>query len=332
MKKPIRSSQPVTMMHHIREMRTRFLVVVCVLILSMIIGYYFYEPLFHFIKTPLSGPLHYMAPSGSFSFVIKICLLTGAIITLPVIVYNCIMFVQPALKKQLSRLRVYTTTFLSLIFATAGAAFAFFIIIPLALRFFYKFQVDGLVAMISADSYLQFVTNVIITFVIIFQLPLFLSFIDHIWPLPPKKLLKAEKYVIVGSLVVGVCVPFALDPAVQLLIASPIIVLYNLSVGVIILQHSFKKRKRIKTSRSAEPIFAKSQTHKPQGIAKVASVDIIRNLPASPNASPAAQNLQTDIHSSQRLVRQPKRISDIRPVGRKKATTVTTQNSYESAK
>ena len=170
---------PTMMIHHVREIQLRLLAVVGVLIAGMIVGYLYYEPLFEFIKAPLSGPLHYTSPAGSFTFIIKICMMIGIIVTLPVAIYNAIMFVQPALSKRLSRARVYLTTFASLLLATGGAAFGFFVIIPLALRFFYKFQVDGLVALISADEYLRFVVGVIITFVIIFQPPLAALAYEH---------------------------------------------------------------------------------------------------------------------------------------------------------
>lgn len=246
------ASRPATMLHHVKEIQLRLLATVLVLIAGMIVGYYFYEHLFQFIKSPLDGPLHYTSPAGSFSFVIKICLMVGVIAMLPVAVYNSIMFVQPALKERLSLLRVYITTFLSLVFAVGGAAFAFFVIIPMALEFFFKFQVTGLEALISADDYLQFVINVIITFVVIFQLPLIISIIDFIRPIPPKKLLKAEKFIIVGSVAIGVLVPFALDPFIQLLIASPIILLYNLSIIVVLIQHRMGRRKKRGESESMQ--------------------------------------------------------------------------------
>lgn len=236
------TTQPTTMIHHIREIQLRLLSVVGVLIIGMIVGYVYYEPLFEFMKAPLNAPLHYMSPAGSFTFIIKICLMVGTVVALPVVVYNIIMFVQPALQKRLSRLRVYLTTAASLLLAVGGGAFGYFVILPLALRFFYKFQVDGLVAIISADEYFRFVVSVIVTFVLIFQLPLLMSLADHITPLPPKKLLKFEKYIIVGSIFIGVVVPFALDPTVQLLIASPIIILYNLSIVIVALQHYVRRR------------------------------------------------------------------------------------------
>lgn len=320
---------PTMMIHHVREIQLRLLAVVGVLIAGMVVGYLYYEPLFEFIKAPLSGPLHYTSPAGSFTFIIKICMMIGIIVTLPVAIYNAIMFVQPALSKRLSRARVYLTTFASLLLAAGGAAFGFFVIIPLALRFFYKFQVDGLVALISADEYLRFVVGVIITFVIIFQLPLLISLIDHIKPLPPRKLLKLEKYIIVGSVFVGVVVPFALDPTVQLLIASPIIVLYNLSIIIVVVQHGVRARRmkraearaRKRTPHVAEPAAVQA----PVPVAATAPV-----VPATTISAPVAPKRRPvrsmdGIHKPATQVSRPKRplgvrtsgiISDVRPTPR----------------
>jgi hypothetical protein len=204
----------------------------------------------------------------------------GVIAALPVVVYNLIMFIQPALVTRLSKARVYFTTLFSLLLATGGGAFAFLIIIPLALRFFYKFQVDGLIALISADDYLRFVVNVIITFVLIFQLPLLISFIDHIKPLSPKKLLKTEKYIIVGSVAVGVLVPFALDPTVQLLIASPIVILYNLSIVIVIIQHRYRARSERRRAARAAPVVQSVPAAAP-----LASVTPTPSVSMSPDAS-----------------------------------------------
>lgn len=226
---------------------------VSVLIAGGIIGYFLYEPLFGLLRSPLSEPLYYSSPAGSFVFVLKICLLVATAIALPVIIYNLIMFIQPAFKERVSRMRVYMTTLGSVILAAAGATFAFAVILPASMRFFIGFQVTGLHALLDASTYLMFVVNIIISFMIIFQLPLIISFIDHIKPISPKRLLKSEKYIIIGGLVVGLLVPFAFDPVTQILIAVPIIVLYNLSVVLILMQHAYNNRHSRISQRSVAP-------------------------------------------------------------------------------
>lgn len=256
-------TEPMMMIHHVREIQMRLLSVVAVLIVGMVVGYLFYEPLFEFIKAPLHGSLHYMSPSGSFTFIVKICLMVGVVAALPVAVYNAIMFIQPALAKRLSRARVYVTTFASLLLAATGAGFGFLLIIPLALHFFYGFQIDGLVAIISADEYLRFVMGIVITFALLFQLPLLMCLADHIRPLPPRKLFKFEKYVVLGSIVIAVIVPFANDLTVQTLVASPVIVLYNVSIGLVVLQQLIRKQ-RNKKQTQRQKAAVRTQERSPQ--------------------------------------------------------------------
>jgi sec-independent protein translocase protein TatC len=233
------------MLDHVKELRLRILVVVVVLILGGTVGYLFFEQILFWLKSPLVGDLYYSSPAGSFSFVMKIATMAGIALAVPVIVYQIIMFVRPALPKIFSKRRVAGYTGLSVALAIAGAAFGFYLILPGALHFFAGFQVTGLSALIGADSYLSFVTNVLITFMIVFQIPLLLVIIDHIKPINPKTLFKAEKYVILGGLLVSFFVPFALDIVTALLIATPIIVLYNLSIALIVWRHTMQKRKSL---------------------------------------------------------------------------------------
>ncbi|MEI7539311.1 MAG: twin-arginine translocase subunit TatC [Candidatus Saccharibacteria bacterium] len=223
------SPQATKLFDHIRELRTRFFVCLAVLIVSGFIVYFFYEPILTILRSPLNAPLYYSNPAGSFAFVMKICLMSAITITTPVMIYNLIMFIRPAFKETVPTARVYLTTIYSIIMATSGAIFAYFCIIPGTLKFFSGFQVNGLQALISADGYLNFVTNIIITFVIVFQIPLLIVFADRIKPIPPMKMLKMEKWVILGSLIIAAVVPFAFDLMTCLFIALPIVVLYNIT-------------------------------------------------------------------------------------------------------
>lgn len=237
------SHQPTTLYDHIRELRTRFLVSAVVLLIAGIIVYLFYGPILTLLSAPLGTNLYYNNPAGGFAFIMKICLTGGLIIAIPVLVYNIIMFVRPAFEQVLPMKRVFITTGSSTGLAIAGAIFAYTIILPGALSFFAGFQISGLSALISADNYLNFVTNIIITFVIVFQIPLIMSFIDSVKPLPPKTLIKNEKWVVLGSLVIALIVPFTYDLVTSLLIALPIIVLYNLSIIIVLVKQSNAAKK-----------------------------------------------------------------------------------------
>ncbi len=208
--------------------------------------FFFYEPVLAFLSSPLGAPLYYSNPAGSFSFVMKICLTGALIIAIPVLIFNIIMFIKPAFEKTLSMKRILITTGISTILAIAGAVFAFYVILPGSLKFFKGFQVSGLHALISADSYLSFITNMIIMFVIVFQIPLLMIFIDHIKPLKPIDLIKRGKWVIVGALILTIIQPFTYDIMTSLFIALPIIGLYYLSILGVVTQHAHERRKEKK--------------------------------------------------------------------------------------
>ncbi|NCQ54361.1 hypothetical protein COV88_03565 [Candidatus Saccharibacteria bacterium CG11_big_fil_rev_8_21_14_0_20_41_19] len=243
---------------HIRELGMRLLVSVIAMVCAGVLVYLFYEPILNLLRSPLGAPLYYSSPAGSFAFVMKICFMGALTITIPVLVYNLIMFVRPAFSQALSTKRVYTTSFISSLLAIAGAAFAFYVILPESLKFFAGFQVSGLNALISADSYLGFITNIIITFVLVFQLPLLITFIDHIKPLKPKKLIGFEKWIILGSLVIALLAPFTYDLVTSLLIALPIVVLYNLSIVMVLIRRAQVARKARRAIHSViiQPVIA----------------------------------------------------------------------------
>lgn len=237
------SHQPTTLYDHIRELQMRFFAVAATLAVAGVVVYAFYAPILAILSSPLHAPLYYSSPAGGFAFIMKICFTGGLIVAIPVLAYNLIMFVRPVFEKYLPMKTVFTTAFISTGLAMAGAMFAFYCILPESLTFFKGFDVSGLSALISADNYLGFVTNIIITFIIVFQIPLVISFIDKIKPLSPQRLLKFEKWIILGSLIVALIAPFTYDLVTSLLIALPIVALYNLSIIMIVVRHARLKRK-----------------------------------------------------------------------------------------
>lgn len=229
--------QATKLSQHIGELRWRFFICVIAFVIGGGVTYFFREEVFQLIQSPLTTPLYYTTPAGSFSFVMRYCALGAVVATIPVLVYQLIMFIRPAFAASISRRRVYLSTLASLVLAAAGVAFGFGFILPASLHFFAGFQMEGLESIISADSYLTLVANILITFALAFQLPLIISFIDHIKPIKPQKLFKMEKWVILISLTLSVFVPFAWDFTTSMLIAAPIIVLYNIAILVVVLQH-----------------------------------------------------------------------------------------------
>ena len=235
--------QPSTLQGHFRELLMRLFAIILVLLVAGIVVYIFYEPVLAFLGSPLNAPLYYNSPAGGFTFVMKICLTGALIFTIPIILYNGIMFIRPVFSKLVSMKKIFFTAGSSTVLALSGAAFAFYCIVPESLSFFKGYQVSGLNALISADSYLNFITGIMTMFALIFQIPLIITFIDHIKPFNISKLLKADKWVILGSLIITLIQPFTYDLLTSLFIAFSIIGVYNLAIITVSIQHTREKQR-----------------------------------------------------------------------------------------
>ncbi len=270
----------LTFAGHIHELRRRLTWPALILIVGAGLGYIFHGPIISFLQAPLNQTLYYNTPAGGFNFIMKICFILGITLAIPVLIYNIISFIEPAVEKKITRKIITFVTILSLVLGLMGAAFAYFVVLPVSLKFFGNVNISGVKPLISADDYLNFALTCIISFILLFQIPLLVLFINHIKPMSPRKLLKYEKYVIVGSLAIALILPFTYDPLSQFLIALPIIVLYNLSV-VLVWMANREKRKVRKQRLAAEARAAEPQ---PQPVLPPAPVvaTVIEPAPVQP--------------------------------------------------
>lgn len=226
-----------TAIEHLHELWRRCLYCVALLILGGTAGYVFRQPIINFLQHPLHEKLYYTSPMGSFNFIMQLCLLVGFIVALPVICYNILRFVEPALPKRLSTRLVLSVLAISYALALGGAAFAYYIVLPATLHFFGTISGGTLDALITVDQYFSFVLSHLGIFAAIFQMPLLLLFANHISPFGPGSLRKARKYVFVGSFAISIIIPMSPDPLSQASIALPIIILFELSVFLIWLKN-----------------------------------------------------------------------------------------------
>jgi sec-independent protein translocase protein TatC len=226
---------------HVQELRQRIIAVVVVLSVGAGVGYKFHTELIRWLSAPLNQErLYYTSPSGGLQFTIQVCLLAGALLALPVAVYGIVRFVQPAVIQyasslSITRMRTLRFIFFSYILAIAGASLAYWLVLPTAFHFFAGFNSSEVQSFITADKYFSFVVKCIAVFAAVFQLPLILLFINRVRPIKPTTLRKQRRWVILGSFLLALLMPFAYDPVTQVMLAAPVIFLYELSILFIII-------------------------------------------------------------------------------------------------
>ncbi len=216
---------------HLRELYNRSIIVAVVFLLACVAGYILREPLQTTLLQPLNNQtLVYTSPAGGLNFVIKICILFGFLVSLPLLIYQVLAFIKPA-HDTISQKMVFITFFVSSLLAFCGVLFAYFVILPASLNFLEQFASDSIQSLITTDEYLSFVLLYICGLAAIFQLPLIMTLLGKVSNISAGKLLKASGYVVLVSFIFGAIITPTPDPINQGLIAGPTIVLYF--VGVI---------------------------------------------------------------------------------------------------
>jgi sec-independent protein translocase protein TatC len=238
---------------HLKELRTRGLIVAIFFIIGACLAYYFQAPVIDAVLAPLEGQkLVYLNPAGGFSFIFMISIYAGVAFAFPVLIAQLYSFIRPALPEHAQK-KSSSLIIGSFLLLFAGMAFGYFVAVPNALVFLYAFADEFINASLTADSYLSFVIAYTIGIGIVFQTPLVLLLINTIKPFTPGGLMQSEKWVIVISFVVAAIITPTPDPINQTIIALPIVVVYQIGV-VIIMMSIFKKHRAAKKLRRKELI------------------------------------------------------------------------------
>lgn len=223
-----------TLVEHLSELRARIGISLVSLVLASGLGFSFVSPLLAFLKVPSAGlidKLVFFSPQEAVMIYMRIAFLVGLVISMPVILYQLWLFVRPAMEERLKRHAAYFVFFSTLAFI-CGCVFAYSIIIPPALKFCLSFSSSELVPMISADKYISFVIGLTIGTGLVFQMPV-LSFILTKLNLISASLLRRKyRFAIVGILVTAAIITPTSDVFNMLVLAGPMLFLYELSIWV----------------------------------------------------------------------------------------------------
>lgn len=243
------------LLDHLIELRKRLLLSVIALGLGFAVSFYFAKQIFGFLVQPLlqsgQGKLVYIDIFEAFFTEIKVAFFASLMIAFPVLAVQIWRFVAPGLYKNEKRAFLPFLLMTPVLF-TAGAALAYYIAIPIALRFLLGFtgDVGGVTqeALPGVGNYLDFVTKFILGFGIAFLLPVLLMLLEAAGIVTRQQLSGARRYAIVGAFAIS-AVLTPPDIVSQLLLAVPLCLLYELALMAI--WFTEKKRKRMADAEAA---------------------------------------------------------------------------------
>jgi len=226
---------------HFAELIRRFYIWLIFFILGSIVGYFNYSRLLEWLITPLHKPLFYTSPIGGFEAVFGVSALFGFIFSLPILVIQIIKFIEPASDKFNGK-KIFKYLLISLLLAITGIWVSYYLVFPASLEFLGKFGSTQLEALISTKDYFNFVTRYLLGFAILFQLPLAIYLISLFTTVSAKLLLKQFKYVFAGSFLIAAILTPTPDLVNQTIMATPILLLYLITVLVLYIKVLLLKR------------------------------------------------------------------------------------------
>ena len=223
---------------HLAELRSRIIKSLLAIAFGSGVAYLFLDEITNYLTLPV-GKLYYMKPGEAFFTYLKIDIAAGFLIALPIIFYHAWKFFLPALtKSERTVLGVLVPSSVILFFV--GLAFSFFLILPVALKFFMGFgeETENLQSMFSFASYFEFVILFVLPFGFVFELPLVIIVLGKLGILTSEKLEHYRRYVFFFSFVIGALVTSP-DVITQIAVAIPVVLLYE--VGYRVVKHILRR-------------------------------------------------------------------------------------------
>jgi sec-independent protein translocase protein TatC len=229
---PERLPEPATMtlVDHLSELRRRIAISIIAVGIGAVIGFLLAEPIIKLLLTPLpDGEVVFLTVGGGFFVFLRVALIVGLLLGLPVILYQLWAFVAPGLLPE-ERKAALPWIPMTVVFFLIGAAVAW-VTLPYAVGFLLGFEIEGsLTALPSAEAYFSFVTIMFLLFGLVMQFPIVLIFLDRLGILRVDQLRSMRRYVLLGVVIFAVVVTPGGDPISPIVLSGTMYVLYEFTI------------------------------------------------------------------------------------------------------
>lgn len=225
----------MSFLQHLEELRWCFVYAIIGILIGTIVTWIFIDFL---VDTVLLLPartanikLQNLRPFGQLFLFMQIAIIGGIILSIPNIFYQMWKFISPALedseKKYITLIVVFSTIcFLS------GVAFAYFVMLPLTLKFAGEFGSANIENNFAIAEYFSIIISVMLGAAVVFELPMLSFLLSKIGILTPQIMRKYRKHAIITVLILAAILTPGTDPVAQILLAIPLTLLYEISIYV----------------------------------------------------------------------------------------------------
>ena len=221
----------MTLVGHLSEIRRRIVISVVAVLVGTLVAYNYIDELMRCVIAP-AGKLYFMSPAEGFFAYLKLSVFVGFMLTLPVVLWQVWAFVAPALTPGEKKWAIIMAPG-ALILFFSGVAFSYLLVWPATVKFFLGFGSESLQPMLSLGQYLSFLLSFILPFGIIFNLPLGLLALAKMGIISSAFLAKQRKMMILVAFIMGGIITPTPDVFSQIMMAVPIIILYEASIWAV---------------------------------------------------------------------------------------------------
>lgn len=220
----------LTLLGHMVELRDRLIRAVLALVIATLLAFLFTEPLLQFLIEPMGGlkPV-FLRPTEMFVTYFKVSLIAGFVISMPVILYQLLRFIAPGLTRDEQKYLYIVVPGGTLSFI-AGVVFSYFVMLPVGIRFLLTFGGDIARAQWTIGEYISFITTMMFWAGVVFETPLIIFFLAKLGVVTAQQLSRWRKFAILGVFIIAALITPTPDPINQLLVAVPLLLLYELGV------------------------------------------------------------------------------------------------------
>ncbi len=249
---------------HLEELRWRIIWSLLALVIGVAVAFVVLMQIdiFVLLERPIAPYLHggrlvYTHPTDPFSIVLNTAVVLGVVLALPVIIYQIWAFVSPALYQNEKRVVVPLFFFATFLFV-AGVSLAFFVVLPLAVRWLLSFQTAALQPMITASDYFSFATSMALAFGLCFELPIVILALAALGLVTPRFLNKYRRHAVVVCVIIGAFLTPGDLLWTTIAMAVPLYLLFEISVVLTYVVDRHRRRREAK--REAERIAGREAT------------------------------------------------------------------------
>lgn len=236
---------------HLDELRKRLVIIVIVNFAAAVLLFSQTELIMSYLLEVNPGmELVYTTPSELLTVYIQLAFILAITICSPITVYQIWAFIEKGLYEKEKKAILFTLIF-GVVFFILGVAFCYFMVLPTTLEFFIRIAIEEVSSMLSIKSYVSFVNMMLLSFGLVFEMPVVVFLFSKLGILKPEFLKKNRGLIIIGIFVFAAVIT---PPEVisQLMLGIPMVILMEFSILVSSLVYKEKKKEELEEETENE--------------------------------------------------------------------------------